>query len=200
MNLHNCLIIFARNPIPGKVKTRLAATIGAERTLDIYKQLLLLTHAATTGINCSKVVYYSDHIEANDLWNAGYKKALQQGNNLGERMSNAFDEVLKGKFSKAVIIGTDCPELSSTIIEEAFDKLEEYDVVLGPAADGGYYLLGMKVAHPQMFSNIKWSTNTVLSQTIAVCNEFNLSYHCLAVLHDIDEESDLQYLNLQRHE
>lgn len=196
MKSSNSLIIFAKNPIPGKVKTRLAATIGVDEALSVYKRLLLHTHSITEGIDCCKLVYYSGYTEKNDCWSSGYEQEVQQGADLGERMMSAFDDVFKTGTTKAVIIGTDCPGLKTTIIQEAFDKLQVYDVVIGPAADGGYYLLGTKKLYRQFFSNIQWSTDTVLKATVALCKQLKLHYYLLPVLNDIDEEKDLQYLNL----
>jgi rSAM/selenodomain-associated transferase 1 len=200
MNPPNALIIFAKNPLHGKVKTRLAATIGADKALSIYKRLLLYTHSITEKIGFHKLVYYSDYIEVNDCWGCNYQKELQHGNDLGERMLNAFYKVFKSNTNKAIIIGTDCPQLTTTIIEEAFESLKEFDVVIGPAADGGYYLLGMKEPHTQLFSNIQWSTDTVLEATLNLCKQLNLYYLLLPVLNDIDEEKDLQYLNFLPNE
>lgn len=192
--MKNALIIFTKNPVYGKVKTRLAATIGDVNALQIYKQLIQRTFSITYQLTVYKIVFYSDKIEVNDIWKHGYSKLLQYGNNLGERMMNAFNYMFQNKYSKAVIIGTDCAELSKEIIEEAFQKLDEYDVVIGPATDGGYYLLGLKKMHKELFKNIQWSTNSVLQTTIERCNTNNLSYFLLKELHDVDEEKDLQYM------
>jgi len=123
-------------------------------------------------------------------------KEKQHGNSLGERMNNAFNNVFEKKYSKAIIIGTDCPALTEKVINDAFEKLNNYDVVIGPANDGGYYLLGMKKLHQQLFKNINWSTETVFDATINICNNLNLSYCLLPVLNDVDEEKDLQHLKL----
>lgn len=192
--MKNALIIFTKNPVYGKVKTRLAATIGDDNALQIYKQLIQRTYSITYQLTVYKIVFYSDKIEVNDIWKHGYSRLLQYGNNLGKRMMNALNYMFQNKYSKAVIIGTDCAELSKEIIEEAFQKLDEYDVVIGPATDGGYYLLGLKKMPKELFKNIQWSTNSVLQTTIERCNTNNLSYFLLKELHDVDEEKDLQYM------
>ncbi len=188
------LIIFLKNAVYGKVKTRLAATVGDNRALKIYKQLIQYTHSIMLPLPADKIVFYSDAIDQNDMWQNGYQKQLQHGNNLGERMFNAFDCVFKNSYSEAIIIGTDCPELTQDIILNAFEKLNKYDVVIGPAADGGYYLLGIKTINRELFTEVEWSTDKVLQTTIKLCADNYLSYFLLEELHDIDEEKDLAYL------
>jgi len=188
----NLLIIFYRNPELGKVKSRLAVTIGEERALAIY--LLMSAHARTTAlaIPADKVVYYSRFIDSEDNWlNDDFQKRLQHGDDLGEKMKNAFDESLKSGYESVCIIGTDCLELTKDILKDAFESLKHQDAVIGPAADGGYYLLGMNRMIPELFGNKKWSTSTVCEDTIEDLKLLQRSYHLLAVLHDVDNESDL---------
>ncbi len=195
MKQGNILIIFVKNLIYGKVKTRLAATIGDSEAVEVYKNLIAHTSSFTEKLPIVKIVFYSDYIEENDMWSETVLKAKQKGSTLGERMSNAFTEVFRMGYSKAVMIGSDCPGLTEEIINEAYKQLDKKDIVIGPAYDGGYYSLAMKVNHQQLFENIQWSTNTVLDATIAICAHLNLSYHLLPVLHDIDEEKDLEHFN-----
>ncbi|MEP6681858.1 MAG: TIGR04282 family arsenosugar biosynthesis glycosyltransferase [Parafilimonas sp.] len=194
--MKQALIIFQKNPVYGKVKTRLAATIGNDEALAIYRQLIQHTHLITHELKADKIVFYSDVIDEDDNWNNEYLKQLQKGNDLGERMMNAFNYVFQKHFSNAIIIGTDCAELDELIILNAFDKLNEYDVVIGPSADGGYYLLGMKEITKHLFTAIEWSTNKVLNTTIERCRANNRSYFLLKELHDIDEEKDLAYMKV----
>ena len=189
------LLIFTKNPVPGKVKTRLAATVRNDVAFSVYQQLVKHTLVITSGLPVDKFVFYSDEVEQEDVWNEKhYLKQLQQGNNLGERMNNAFASTFKKGVNKVVVIGTDCPGLDAGIIMNAFTYLDKYNVVIGPAADGGYYLLGMKQHHPQLFENIPWSTNIVLEETISKCVASHLDYWLLPVLNDIDEEKDLIHL------
>lgn len=148
--MKNVLIIFTKNPLYGKVKTRLAATVGNDKALEAYKTLTNHTHAITYYLNCSKIVFYTDEIVEDGIWK-DYQKQLQHGTDLGERMMNAFEYVFQNEYLKAVIIGCDCPELTEQIIKKAFEHLDKYDVVIGPAADGGYYLLGMKKLYESYF-------------------------------------------------
>ncbi|MGI8634460.1 MAG: TIGR04282 family arsenosugar biosynthesis glycosyltransferase [Segetibacter sp.] len=187
------LLIFAKNPEAGKVKTRLAATVGNEVALSIYNQLLLHTVSATEYLPVVKFVFYSNHIAQGDVWSSKhYHKKAQQGDDLGEKMKNAFASIFQESYDKAVIIGTDCPDLNAAIIMNAFTYLRSYDVVIGPAEDGGYYLLGMKELHCKLFEDIQWSTSTVIHDTLSKCAALQLNYYLLPVLNDIDEEKDLR--------
>lgn len=186
------LIIFCKNPELGKVKTRIAATLGDEKALAIYYKLINYTQQITTPLPFDKVVYYSNHIDREDNWhNDHFKKALQKGNDLGEKMSNAFSESFAKGFSSVCIVGTDCMEITGKIILDAFKILEKKDAVLGPAKDGGYYLLGMNKPNPKVFHNKKWSTGSVSSDTIRDFESLKLSYALLPVLSDVDEEKDV---------
>jgi rSAM/selenodomain-associated transferase 1 len=190
------LIIFVKNPVPGKIKTRLAKTIGEQAALSIYRQLLLHTYNTTYKSHADKFVFYSDFINEDDLWNASlFQKYLQKGNNLGERMMNAFDLVFEQGYKKAVIIGSDSIEIEFHHLQQAFDYLQNYNVVIGPAQDGGYYLMGMQKLYEQLFINKAWSTPLLLQQTLDDISNFHLSYHLLQVLSDVDEEKDLYLLH-----
>ena len=187
------LLIFAKNLVYGQVKTRLSATAGNDRALIVYQHLLQHTAAVTHYLPIDKIVFYSTSLEEQDLWNNEvYKKQLQLGNDLGERMQNAFQYAFEQGNMEVAIIGTDCLEITSAIIMNAFASLKNYEVVIGPASDGGYYLLAMKKMHHQLFQQINWSTNEVLKSTLAICNTQNLSVHLLPELSDIDSENDLK--------
>lgn len=187
----NLILIFTRNPELGKVKTRLAKTIGDPNALVIYKQLIKHTKNVIRDLNCDKFIYYSEHIQENDVWdNSKFKKHKQIGNNLGERMQQAFSGALKSNYDKIVIVGTDIFELQKTHITEAFKALEKHDVVIGPAKDGGYYLLGLKKMYPKIFKNKKWGTETIFQDTLQDLN--NVDVHLLVELNDIDTYHDLK--------
>ena len=186
------LIIFIKNPVKGNVKTRLAKTMGEEKALQIYKSLLNHTQEITVELPCTKMVFYSDFVDENDNWkNEDYKKHLQHGINLGERMLNAFNLGFNKNFREILIIGSDCFELNKDIISKAFDALATSQFVIGPAKDGGYYLLGMKKIYKVIFENKIWSTASVLADTIQDFEKNNASYFLLSKLTDIDEEKDL---------
>ncbi len=186
------LLIFYRNPELGKVKTRLAKTIGDEKALAIYLRLAAHTRSICQDLPQEKVVYYSHFTDTEDAWpNSHFQKKLQQGSDLGEKMQSAFDQGFKNGCQSICIIGTDCFELTSGIIEQAFTQLEKYDAVIGPAKDGGYYLLGMKKRTPELFQNKKWSTDSVAKDTINDFKRLGLSFVELPPLTDVDEEKDL---------
>ena len=186
------LIIFYRNPKAGKVKTRLAATLGNDKALAIFQQLSLHTKKVTEKLPMDKIVFYSDAIDLMDIWpNGTYLKALQQGEGLGERMKNAFEAGFETGYSPICIIGTDCFELTENIIDHAFNTLTSADAVIGPAHDGGYYLLGMNQAHSRIFESKQWSTPTVFTDTVQDFESAGWQYVKLQELSDVDNEDDL---------
>lgn len=188
------LIIFIKNPVLGKVKTRLAAGIGDQKALEIYIQLLEITRSVALKVNCTRNVFYSDEIVSDDWEDDKFNKFVQEGDDLGERMKNAFAQVFALGAKKAVIIGSDCPELSSKIVADGFELLDKEDVVIGPANDGGYYLLGMKKLHPFLFEEKEWSTDSVLSATEADLTNNGLSFKKLNALSDLDTTDELGLL------
>lgn len=190
--LKKLLIIFYRNPELGKVKTRLAKTIGNEKALSIYLKLANHTRVITQDLQVDKVVYYSHFIDTEDAWpNQLYKKKLQSGEDLGEKMLHAFEEGFQNGYQKICIIGTDCFELNSFIVSKAFAQLKKEDAVLGPAKDGGYYLLGVNQLLKEVFQNKEWSTDSVASSTLQDFKNKNVSCSLLPELTDVDEEKDL---------
>ena len=190
MNTQNALIIFVRNPVLGKVKTRLAASMGDEKALAVYKYLLQHTKNITENLPVTKFVFYAGEINNNDIWN-GYQKQLQYGNDLGERMANAFKELFKNGFKKICVIGSDCLELDTEILNAAFTALSNTDIIIGPATDGGYYLLGMKKDCTVVFTKNNWGESSVYDTTIAIIKENNLQYLPLKMLNDVDTAEDL---------
>ena len=195
MKQQHALMIFVKNLAYGKVKTRLAASVGNDKALNIYRQLLEHTRSVTESLPVDKIVFYAEEIVEQDMWsNESYQKQLQQGTDLGERMKNAFSFAFDAGYSKVVIIGTDCPALTGHIIENTFVNLDNTDVVIGPAFDGGYYLLALKHSHSFLFEHIQWSTASVLPSTVERCRQHGLALSLLQELHDIDEEKDLVHL------
>lgn len=186
------LIIFVKNEEAGKVKTRLAKAVGDEQALEIYRALLRFTYTQVVPLGAKKEVWYSQFIENNDIWAQGeFNKRVQEGEGLGNRMSAAFQKTLEEEgFDKAVIIGSDCGELTTDILKEAFSSLEDHDIVIGPASDGGYYLLGMRKFIPELFKDISWSTGAVLEQTLKKADMENASFCKLQKLNDVDVEAD----------
>ena len=189
----NHLLIFARHPALGLVKTRLAATLGNEEALRIYRELLARTRIAADGVVAHKTLWLAGEAPATGSEYAdwtNYEQRPQSTGDLGERMHQAFATAFAGGVTAAVIIGTDCPELSSDLLQAAFEQLTTHDVVAGPARDGGYYLLGMKALVPDFFANKAWSTDAVLSATLADAERLGLSVALLPMLSDVDNAKD----------
>jgi rSAM/selenodomain-associated transferase 1 len=186
------LIIFYRNPGLGKVKTRLAAAVGEEKALAVYTLLTNHTIGIAQPVEVNKVVYYSEYVDREDNWpNISFEKQLQKGNDLGERMLNAFADGFSNGYESICIIGTDCFELTSEIIAKAFKKLETKDAVIGPAHDGGYYLLGMTNLLPALFKDKEWGTGSVCADTIVDLRSLGQNFFQLELLRDVDREQDL---------
>lgn len=202
----NALIVFLKNPEPGRVKTRLAAGIGEEKALRIYLELLAITAEAVKNLAGASVFLYFNESPPGDASTEEHQAridafrnaddctvAVQTGSDLGIRMLNAFEEVKKQGFEKICIIGTDCPDVSTGLLEEAFHELDNSDLVVGPAFDGGYYLLGMKQIHARLFGKKNWSTPSVLDSTLADAEKAGLSSALLRKLRDIDDTDDLAF-------
>lgn len=192
------LLIFTRNPELGKCKTRLAATVGNDTALEIYKFLLQHTVSITKNLDVGKQVWYSEEIWEDDIWeNAYYDKKLQKGKHLGVRMANAFQEGFASGFERIIIIGSDMYHLTQADLADAFAQLKQYDYVIGPAEDGGYYLLGMKSFDPEVFRNKDWGRDTVLEDTLS-----DLKGKKLAVLeqrNDVDVYEDIEDIDAFRY-
>lgn len=192
VNSGNYLLIFARNPELGKVKSRLAKSIGPKNALKIYLQLLDKTKEIALKVNCFRVVFYSDFVDFHDIFDPTYfYKDQQYGEGLGERMNNAMTSSFEEGADKVIIIGSDCYELRSSLIQEAFELLNDKDLVLGPAEDGGYYLIGMKKPLTAIFENKEWGNSDVLLDTLLTIKEKGLTFHLLETLNDVDTIEDL---------
>ena len=187
------LMIFVRNPERGKVKTRLAKDIGDDRALRVYEKLLEKTLLETQHGGYHKWLFYSEKVTAKDLWGAEYVKKVQDPRpDLGMKMLKAFEEGFRAGYQRICIIGSDCYELTQKDTEEAFLALRGHDFVIGPANDGGYYLLGMNVLNQSVFSNKEWSSDTVFHSTIADLKAQKTTYLALRELTDIDTIEDLK--------
>ncbi|MBL7748808.1 MAG: TIGR04282 family arsenosugar biosynthesis glycosyltransferase [Chitinophagaceae bacterium] len=190
--MNKSIIVFVRKPELGKVKTRLAKEIGETAALSIYKQLLSITRNTVAPLDCDKFIFYTESLVLDDQWeNEVYKKETQQGDTLGDRMEHAFSKLFQAGYAKVIIIGSDCPGLTTSAIEEAYQKLDTCEVVIGPAEDGGYYLLGLTKPFSQLFRSKAWSTGTVFSDTVKDLVHSGISYCLLPKLVDIDSRKDL---------
>ena len=191
--MDKALIIFIKNPERGKVKTRLAATLGKDKALEIYRQLLEHTRSICEKVEADRLLFYSNYIDVDDVWVDKYfSKYVQTGSDLGARMQAAFETAFGQGYRRVLIIGSDCADLSTDIIAAAFHQLRHHDTVIGPANDGGYYLLGMRQLLTPVFERKQWSTPSVLEDTRVDIENAGLTCYLLPQLTDIDTEEDYQ--------
>ncbi|APY11391.1 hypothetical protein BWZ22_09105 [Seonamhaeicola sp. S2-3] len=186
----NLVIVFVKNAIPGKVKTRLAKTIGNEAAFLVYKELVKITEKALKNLKIDKRIYFSNCVVETEWTN--HNKYIQNGNNLGERMKNAFNDGFNDGYNRIILIGSDLPDISAKHIKKGFSILNKKDLVFGPAIDGGYYLIGMRNMHKMVFENKPWSQPNLLTKTLNQLTENNITFSNLDTLNDIDTFDDLK--------
>ncbi len=191
------LIVFVKNIQTGNVKTRLAKNIGHIGASEIYKELVSITVNVAATIDVEKQIYFSDTIEDNNWENM--TKKIQFGEDLGERMKNAFSAGFVSGFGSIVLIGSDLPDISKKLINSAFRALENTKIVFGPAQDGGYYLIGMNNLYNTVFENKPWSKSNLLKITLQHLIQNNINYHLLETLNDIDTYEDLVASNFYKN-
>lgn len=183
------VIVFVKNIKLGKVKTRLAKTIGNQAAFEVYSELVKITEHATAKLKADKRIYFSDAIIENK-WN-GFEKHVQEGENLGVRMKNAFSKGFEDGYERIVLIGSDLPDINETHINNGLKALKEYDSVFGPAVDGGYYLLGLKKLYHSVFDDKPWSQPNLLEETLQELKTKAITFSILETLNDIDTFEDL---------
>jgi len=190
---NNLLVVFIKNAIPGNVKTRIGAKLGEKTALLIHQLLLDKTKNLISQINDEiKVkIYYSDYIDGDDNWPREPGKEVQVGTDLGNRMQGAFFSELGTGTGKVCLIGSDILDFDKYTLEKAFEILSRSDIAIGPATDGGYYLIGMKEYHKGLFRDIRWGSDKVLKDTVTRVNELGLSYELMVELNDVDEVEDI---------
>ena len=191
------LIIFTRYPEPGNTKTRLIPALGAQGAANLQRQMTEYTLAQAkklSNINstCIEIRFAGGSLELMQAWlgNDLIYQSLGEGD-LGERMEQSLLSALRNKAQQVIFIGIDCPGVNPDILTAAFENLAIHDLVVGPAADGGYYLIGLKKYIPELFANINWGTATVLQQTISIAQKLSLSSMQLQTLTDVDRPEDL---------
>lgn len=186
--------VFLKYPVPGQVKTRLAGALGDDAAAAWYREMAELVLERTAADEAyRRILFVSPEERILDFvrWLPDETFLPQRGAELGERMAGAVSQLL-GFGGYALLIGTDVPDISKAVIVQAFDLLCLHDVVIGPAEDGGYYLIGMKQAHAALFDGIAWSTPEVLPATLGKIAMLGLSYALLPELADIDTIEDYQ--------
>ena len=185
------LIVFAKNIVLGKVKTRLAKTQGDTFAFNVYRRLVEITERESLKVQNTDVhVYFSDVI-VKSKW-PNQEKFVQQGADLGDRMKHAFEQGFTKGYTRIIGVGADLPDLSAEVMEEGLAALNNFDTVFGPSEDGGYYLIGMRKMIPQIFENKPWSTDALLEITQAELQELGYSSETLKELNDVDTIEDLK--------
>jgi len=191
----NVLIIFVKYPQEGFVKTRLARAIGKENASELYRLFVETILARIKDKNFTRVIFYSPASKRKEIkrW-LGEDLALypQKGKDLGEKISNAFRFAFKSGAKRTVVIGTDSPALNKKLILDAFKKLKDTQCVLGPAFDGGYYLIGSNSFYEEVFQHIDWSSDNVFKQTLRAIKKLRIIFSLLDKELDIDNKDDLR--------
>lgn len=191
------ILLFIKAPLKGRIKSRLAAAIGNDAALELYQRFVLDTIDTVGALTLPvRICFYPpDAVAVIRTWLGNEQDCMpQQGNDLGERMERAFEQVFQEGYERALLIGSDIPELSKAVMLEAMAALDTNDAVLGPAADGGYYLIGFtaKTFLPSVFHDIVWSTGTVCDETLGRFKRSGRRVHLLPKLHDVDTKEDLR--------
>lgn len=193
------LLIFVRKPELGRVKTRLARTVGDHRALQIYRKLLDHTRWVAKQVRSDRQVWYAGTPDPSDAWKPPhFSRHRQPEGSLGEKMHSAFDHGFREGYRRIVIVGSDCPSLLPAHVDTAFRHLGDHDVVLGPSEDGGYYLLGLKRSRPELFEGMPWSRPELYSSTLEVIGRNSLRLAELEALNDIDTAGDLNAFRARR--
>jgi len=204
--MNNALIIFARDPVPGQVKTRLAASISNHAAAELYSAMLQdVLKSATMLHNITPIIFWANEtIPELEYLPTAATSYLQSDGDLGKRMAHAFDTAFSTGFDSCCIIGSDAPGLPADYIVQAFKTLEysQLDVVFGPATDGGYYLIGMRRVQLPLFNDIPWSCQQTLEKSCQKASDFGITYALLPEWQDIDTLDDLNstYLKGMRRE
>lgn len=187
--------VFVKAPVAGLVKTRLAAEVGVHSAAEIYRDIGRRVVAACAGPSHETVVWFAPAgaRPVVENWLKGLRVTAyraQVAGALGARLAAAFRRHFQAGARRVIVIGSDCPAVEAGLVSQALAALDEHDVVLGPAHDGGYYLIGLRAPAPQLFRGIAWSTDAVLGQTLARARQLALSVLLLPTLRDIDSASD----------
>lgn len=191
------IIVFAKYPHSGFVKTRLIPALGANGAAELHEMFtratLAIAKEASEVRSCDLEIRLvgGDCDQMRKLFGSEFCFSQQQGNTLGERLAHAVAKAFEEGIARVVVIGTDCPELETSVLSVAFDCLLSNDLVLGPAMDGGYYLIGLRANQPDLFREIEWGTDKVLAQTIDIGHRLGCSISKMKVLRDVDEPQDL---------
>ncbi|MEP0857417.1 TIGR04282 family arsenosugar biosynthesis glycosyltransferase [Trichocoleus sp. DQ-U1] len=192
-----CLIVFTRYPEPGKAKTRLIPALGEEGASNLHRQMTEHTLSQVRELQSARAtrveVYFTggDQQLMEDWLGADIIYQPQGEGDLGQRMKSAFQTAFAAGMEGVAIVGTDCPGLDAKIMAQAFEQLNGHNLVLGPAMDGGYYLIGLRRMIPELFEEINWGTSEVREKTVAIAISLGLAVAYLPPLFDVDRPEDL---------
>jgi uncharacterized protein len=193
------ILLFVKNPEPGRVKTRLAAGVGNRFAAEIYRAFVedVLAACLEAGVPVTVMVSPREAVEEVRLWlGSAHRYEAQAGDDLGERMSDAFRRVFDAGFGEAILVGSDIPDLRPEVLAEGFGALSVNHAVIAPAKDGGYYAVGFRSDgfQPAVFQGVEWSTDSVFTRTCNLMEQSRIQYHVLPMGEDVDTYQDLQNL------
>jgi rSAM/selenodomain-associated transferase 1 len=193
------ILLFVKAPLRGQVKSRLAAVLGKDAALELYGNFVLdiLASIEKSGIPCRICYYPPDSGETVKNWLGGHLMYMpQEGNDIGERMERAFRQAFSEGTSRAVLIGSDIPDLPPALLQDAVGGLDQTGAVIGPSKDGGYYLIGFRkdTFFPNIFHGPEWSTDTVFADTVAIFEREHQQFSLLPPWRDMDTIEDLKDL------
>ncbi len=197
------ILFFTRYPSPGRVKTRLIPTLGPEGAAALHDRMARTVFSVLAAVSatrkCRLSIFYTGADKGQMARWLGHDHSLypQHGHGLGERMANAMGEAAATGCKRVLLVGSDCPAIDEALVNQAFSRLVHHDLVLGPAHDGGYYLIGLQtgIDHRPLFHGIDWGTEKVLEQTLAQVRGNGYSHSLLPLLHDIDRSEDLVHFD-----
>jgi rSAM/selenodomain-associated transferase 1 len=195
----NCVLFFVKYPVQGKVKTRLAAEFGGQVAVELYKNFVLDTLSTIRRLNVPfRICFHPESArdKVKEWLGKQYAYTTQEGSSLGQRMKNALVKAFEDNFSRAILVGSDSPDLPADFLIQALQSLDSHHAVIGPSSDGGYYLIGFSKAHflPEAFDGISWSTENVFQQTMDILEGYSKNVHILPQWFDVDTPADLREL------
>ncbi len=196
--MNTCLNLFAKNPVPGEVKTRLTLRFSPKKAAKLYEAFLIDLVNSFSSAKCDEKVICFSPPDAEDALSSFLKGPFlyrpQKGDGLGERMHESFDWAFARGVDRSIIVGSDSPTLPLSYVEEAFEALKSYPVVIGPSFDGGYYLIGLSRPCPELFQDIDWSTEHVFGQTLKKMEDRGIEFHLLLPWYDVDTPDQFNFL------
>jgi uncharacterized protein len=193
MSSYRLLILLVSNPSEGNGLSQLSAEIGEKKAGEVYMHLLAHHLQCSFPIDADKAVFYSDFIDDKDVWKkSGYKQFLQEGKDPGLKIINAFNQAFSKGYSRVIVIGTESFEMNTELLDEAFDKLDENEVVIGPSLKNDYYLIGLNSMQKELFLDKNWGEDNLFLDTVLDIKKLKLKYQILKTLNKVVNLEDLQ--------